>query len=153
MLGLSNLACKNPGTHLNAITAALMCWQGTKACLGWDRDPEHGTYACTAVTDSWLLLLQRALHAARALQAAAQPQIKPHELRAQNSAPFDQQQQPVQPQRDTGTLAEAGRTAASHVGALQELLDQLLMHWQVNLLTLIRAELPRLQSLRIFKDD
>jgi len=28
-------------------------------------------------------------------------------------------------------VAEAARVAASYVGALQELLDQLLMHWQV----------------------
>lgn len=104
--------------------------QGTKACLGWDRDPEHGTYACTAVTDSWLLLLQRALHAARALQTAAQRERSPAELRTQGSAPFEQQLQTQAQPQETGTIAEAGRAAASHVGALQELLDQLLMHWQ-----------------------
>lgn len=119
-------------------TSSLM--QGSKACLGWDRDPEHGTYACTAVTDSWLLLLQRALHAARALQsAAAKSQPESRELRKQSSAPFEQQVVTHQPQ-ETGTVAEAGRVAASYVGALQELLDQLLMHWQAsppNLLIII----------------
>lgn len=107
--------------------------QGTKACLGWDREPEQGTFACTAVTDSWLLLLQRALHAARALQTAAARQAKPLDLRKQGSAPFEQgvQQPPPQKPQETGTLAEAARVAASYVGALQELLDQLLMHWQV----------------------
>ena len=104
--------------------------QGTKACLGWDRDPEHGTYACTAVTDSWLLLLQRALHAARALQTAAQNQSLSSDLRRQGSAPFERQQS-IQPTQQTGAVANAGRAAASYVGALQELLDQLLNHWQV----------------------
>ena len=108
----------------------LMASQGTKPCLGWDRDPEHGTYACTVVTDSWLLLLQRALHASRALQTAAQKDRSPAELRTQSSAPFEQGVQPQAPPQKTGTIAEAGRAAASHVGALQELLDQLLMHWQ-----------------------
>ena len=44
--------------------------QGTKACLGWERAPEGGLHACTAVVDAWLRLLQRALHAVRALRAA-----------------------------------------------------------------------------------
>ena len=105
--------------------------QGTKACLGWDRDPEHGTYACTAVTDSWLVLLQRSLHAARALQHVSQARIQPRPLQSQGSAPFDQQVQAGDPAQEDKGVAEAGRVAASYVGALQELLDQLLMHWQV----------------------
>lgn len=44
--------------------------QGTKACLGWERAPEGGLHSCTAVVDSWLRLLQRALHAVRALRFA-----------------------------------------------------------------------------------
>lgn len=59
--------------------------QGTKACLGWDRDPVEGTYACTAVTDSWLLLLQRCLHAARALQAAGHTERNPLQVRSVTS--------------------------------------------------------------------
>lgn len=44
--------------------------QGSKACLGWERIPDGGLHACTAVVDAWLRLLQRALHAVRALRAA-----------------------------------------------------------------------------------
>ncbi len=44
--------------------------QGTKACLGWERQPDAGLHACTAVVDAWLRLLQRALHALRALRVA-----------------------------------------------------------------------------------
>jgi hypothetical protein len=44
--------------------------QGSKACLGWERAPDGGLHACTAVVDAWLRLLQRALHAVRALRAA-----------------------------------------------------------------------------------
>lgn len=44
--------------------------QGTKACLGWERVPDGGLHACTAVVDAWLRLLQRALHAVRALRVA-----------------------------------------------------------------------------------
>ena len=68
-----------------------------------------GTYACTAVTDSWLVLLQRCMHAAAALQAAARGR------------------------HEAGAVLDAARAAASGMGAFQELLDQLLMHWQVSL--------------------
>lgn len=44
--------------------------QGTKACLGWERVPDGGLHSCTAVIDAWLRLLQRALHAVRALRVA-----------------------------------------------------------------------------------
>ncbi len=47
--------------------------QGTKACLGWERQPDAGLHACTAVVDAWLRLLQRALHALRALRIAMPP--------------------------------------------------------------------------------
>lgn len=67
-----------------------------------------GTYACTAVTDSWLVLLQRCMHAAAALQAA------------------------VRGRTEAGAVLDAARAAASGMGAFQELLDQLLMHWQVS---------------------
>lgn len=106
--------------------------QGTKACLGWDRDPVEGTYACTAVTDSWLLLLQRCLHAARALQSAGHTERNPlqstQRFQARNSMPAQQIQE-----EEGGGVVEAAKVAASYVGALQELLDQLLMHWQVRL--------------------
>lgn len=49
--------------------------------------------------------------------------------------------QPQAPAQETGTVVEAGRAAASHVGALQELLDQLLMHWQARLVSLYLLKL------------
>ena len=52
----------NVGFH----TASIL--QGTKACLGWDREASDGTSACTATTDLWLCLLEIAAHAVRALQ-------------------------------------------------------------------------------------
>lgn len=112
--------------------------QGTKACLGWDRDPVEGTYACTAVTDSWLLLLQRCLHAARALQSAGHTERNPLQStqRLQNSLPAQQT-----PGEEGGAVVEAAKVAASYVGALQELLDQLLMHWQVRLYQYRMADL------------
>lgn len=88
----------------------LVCWQGTKACLGWDREPSGATFACTTVTDSWLILLQKSLQAAKALQ----------------SAPGGTQ--------EAGTVAEAAQVAASYIGSFQELLDQLLNHWQASFL-------------------
>ena len=39
--------------------------QGTKACLGWDRQPLGGTHAPTAVVDLWLQLLQISSHVAQ----------------------------------------------------------------------------------------
>ena len=54
----------------SACNAAAWSTQGTKACLGWERVPDGGLHACTAVVDAWLRLLQRALHAVRALRVA-----------------------------------------------------------------------------------
>lgn len=51
------------------LTALLM--QGTKACLGWDREPQGGCHACTAVVDLWLQLLQRSLHLSHKLPQAS----------------------------------------------------------------------------------
>ena len=53
------------------------------------------------------MLLQRALQAAKVLQAAPLPQ------------------------GEAASVLEAAHLAASSVGAFQELLDQLLNHWQV----------------------
>ena len=39
--------------------------QGTKACLGWDRQPLGATHAPTAVVDLWLQLLQLSSHVAQ----------------------------------------------------------------------------------------
>jgi hypothetical protein len=44
-----------------------------KACLGWDRQPRGGVHGCTAVVDAWLKLLQRSLHAVRALRLTLPP--------------------------------------------------------------------------------
>jgi hypothetical protein len=86
--------------------------QGTKACLGWDRDPEAGTYACTAVTDTWLELLQVAFRAARALPSGVGT--------------------PANSRRATAELdARLGAAVSSYSSALQELLGQLLLHWKV----------------------
>ena len=47
------------------LQSALTCLQGTKACLGWDRQPLGGTHAPTAVVDLWLQLLQLSSHVAQ----------------------------------------------------------------------------------------
>lgn len=63
------MACgsdRGPELH----TCSIFFVQGTKACLGWERAPDGSLHACTAVVDSWLRLLQRALHAVRALRVA-----------------------------------------------------------------------------------
>jgi hypothetical protein len=89
-----------------------MCAQGTKACLGWEREPQGGTYACTAVTDAWLGLLQAAFAAARLLPKQAGT--------------------PAGSRRATAEMdARVGTAAVSYAAALQELLTQLLQHWKV----------------------
>lgn len=86
--------------------------QGTKACLGWEREPEGGTYACTAVTDTWLALLQAAFAAARQLPRSAGT--------------------PAASRRATAEAdARIGTAVVSYSAALQELLAQLLQHWKV----------------------
>ena len=47
--------------------------QGVKACLGWERQPQGGVHSCTVVVDAWLKLLQRSLHAVRALRLTLPP--------------------------------------------------------------------------------
>lgn len=86
--------------------------QGTKACLGWEGAPEGGTYACTAVTDTWLELLQLAFCAARRLPKGVAT--------------------PAASRRATAELdVRLGNALVSYSGALQDLLRQLLQHWKV----------------------
>ena len=85
--------------------------QGTKACLGWEREPQGGTYACTAVTDAWLALLQTAFAAARSVPKQAST--------------------PAASRRATAEAdARVGTAVVSYSAALQELLAQLLQHWK-----------------------
>ncbi|BDA45078.1 hypothetical protein COCOBI_06-5580 [Coccomyxa sp. Obi] len=85
--------------------------QGTKACLGWEREPQGGTYACTAVTDAWLALLQTAFAAARSVPKQAGT--------------------PAASRRATAEAdARVGMAVVSYSAALQELLAQLLQHWK-----------------------
>lgn len=86
--------------------------QGTKACLGWEGPPEGGTYACTAVTDTWLELLQLAFCAVRGLPRGT----------------FS----PAASRRATAELdVRLANALSSYSGALQDLLRQLLQHWKV----------------------
>lgn len=41
--------------------------------MGWDRQPTGGVHSCTVVVDTWLKLLQRSLHAVRALRLTLPP--------------------------------------------------------------------------------
>jgi len=104
--------------------------QGTKACLGWEREPEGGTYACTAVTDAWLALLALAFHAARLLLAA--PAAEPAAAAA--GAPDAPGAAAAGGRRASGEappeLGRTGAAVASYAAALQELLAQLLLHWK-----------------------
>ena len=86
--------------------------QGTKACLGWEGSPEGGTYACTAVIDTWFELLQTAFCAVRRLPRGVTS--------------------PANSRRATAELdVRLSNTLASYSGALQDLLRQLLQHWKV----------------------
>ena len=103
--------------HLCALAiliAGLACVQGTKACLGWEGGPQGGTYACTAVVDTWLELLQLAFCAVRGLPGSGLPST------------------PASSRRTTAELdVRLGNALTSYSGALQDLLKQLLQHWKV----------------------
>ena len=94
--------------------ANLACMQGTKACLGWEGGPQGGTYACTAVVDTWVELLRLACCAARGLPGSGVPST------------------PASSRRNTAELdVRLGNALISYSGALQDLLKQLLQHWKV----------------------
>ena len=90
--------------------------QGSKACLGWEREPAQGTYACTIVVDMWLQLLQHALHASHVLPAVPAP------LDPRLSASFGIL---------AGMESQVAASVAEHNAALQNLLGQMLTHWRV----------------------
>lgn len=99
------------------LIARLACMQGSKACLGWEGGPQGGTYACTAVVDTWLELLQLTCCAARGLPGSGVPST------------------PASSRRTTAELdVRLGNALISYSGALQDLLKQLLQHWKVCLL-------------------
>jgi len=109
--------------------------QGTNACLGWEREPEGGTYACTAVTDAWLALLALAFHAARLLLSAPTPAgaagaeaPAAGALDAPGAAAAAGRRASAEPPAELG---RTGAAVASYAAALQELLAQLLLHWKV----------------------
>ncbi|KAK9811481.1 hypothetical protein WJX72_004659 [[Myrmecia] bisecta] len=98
--------------------AAKIALQGTKACLGWDPAPTNGCHACTVVVDTWLTLLQHALHAGRALpHSAADPGRRYSSSDGSGLAPEME--------------GKVGALVSSHLVALQELISQLLLHWKV----------------------
>ena len=117
--------------------------QGTKACLGWDREPSGGCWACTAVTDAWLHLLTLAFHAARGAPSTAEGTAPDSRrvsdatgMRASNGeAPNGVEASEARRATGDGASARAGERAAaavaSYQAALQQLLSQLLLHWKV----------------------
>ncbi|KAK9844880.1 hypothetical protein WJX74_008085 [Apatococcus lobatus] len=96
--------------------SAKIALQGSKACLGWEREPAQGTYACTIVVDMWLQLLQHALHASHVLPAVPAP------LDPRLSASFGIL---------AGMESQVAASVAEHNAALQNLLGQMLTHWRV----------------------
>ena len=97
--------------------------QGTKACLGWDRESQGGTHACTAVVDLWLQLLQRTLHLSQKLPRGP-------------SGPVSRQgslSEGLDPAMDI--RSQVGTLVKSYRASLQELMTQLLVHWKVMLST------------------
>ena len=102
--------------HLHA---ALL--QGTKACLGWDREPQGGSHACTVVVDLWLQLLQLALHLSHNLpKGAADPLARQASL-----------SDAMEPALDI--RSQVAQLVKSYQASLQELMTQLLVHWKVKL--------------------
>lgn len=112
-----------------------VCVQGTKACLGWEGSPAGGTYASTAVTDTWLDLLQLAFCATRRLPQAVPTLASSRRATAELDAkPGDAV---ATSRRATAELdVRLGNALASYSGALQDLLRQLLQHWKVQTTTL-----------------
>jgi hypothetical protein len=131
--------------------------QGTKACLGWDREPVRGSWACTAVTDAWLRLLTLAFHAARRVPSAepppdgrggaageAAPDLAAAAAGSNNNGGSAARSngealngaEETEARRATGDGASApggsraAAAAASYGAALQQLLGQLLLHWK-----------------------
>lgn len=95
--------------------------QGTKACLGWDREPQGGSHACTAVVDLWLQLLQLALHLSHNLpKGPADPLAR--------QASLTDAMEPVLDIR-----SQVAQLVKSYQASLQELMTQLLVHWKVKL--------------------
>ena len=97
--------------------------QGTKACLGWDREAQGGTHACTAVVDLWLQLLQRTLHLSQKLPRGP---LGPVSRQGSLSEGLD-------PALDI--KSQVGTLVKSYRASLQELMTQLLVHWKVALCT------------------
>ena len=93
--------------------------QGTKACLGWDREPQGGSHACTAVVDLWLQLLQLCLHLSHKL-----PRGPADSLARQGS--MDHALDPALDIR-----SQVAVLVKSYQASLQELMTQLLVHWKV----------------------
>ena len=96
-----------------------MLVQGTKACLGWDREPQGGSHACTAVVDLWLQLLQLCLHLSHKL-----PRGPADSLARQGS--MDHALDPALDIR-----SQVAVLVKSYQASLQELMTQLLVHWKV----------------------
>ncbi len=92
--------------------------------------PEGGTYACTAVTDTWLDLLQLAFCAMRRLPRAMPDLASSRRVTAElDSKPSNAA---AGSRRATAELdVRLGNALASYSGALQDLLRQLLQHWKV----------------------
>lgn len=99
--------------------SAKIALQGTKACLGWDREAQGGSHACTAVVDLWLQLLQRTLHLSQKLPLGS-------------AAPIAHQgslSEGLEPALDI--RSQVGTLVKSYRASLQELMTQLLVHWKV----------------------
>lgn len=96
--------------------------QGTKACLGWDREAQGGTHACTAVVDLWLQLLQRTLHLSQKLPRDPSGAVSRQGSLGEGS---------LDPALDI--RAQVATLVKSYRASLQELMTQLLVHWKVML--------------------
>lgn len=105
--------------HPSSYSHCLCDLQGTKACLGWDREAQGGSHACTAVVDLWLQLLQRTLHLSQKLPLGS-------------AAPIAHQgslSEGLEPALDI--RSQVGTLVKSYRASLQELMTQLLVHWKV----------------------
>ena len=111
-------------------THARDAYRAPRHAWGGKGAPEGGTYACTAVTDTWLDLLQLAFCAMRRL-----PRAVP-DLASSRRATAELDAKPgnaaAGSRRATAELdVRLGNALASYSGALQDLLRQLLQHWKV----------------------
>ena len=98
-----------------------MALQGTKACLGWDKEPRGGSHACTAVVDLWLQLLQRALHLSHKLPSGPADSLLPRQGSLGEGS--------LDPALDI--QSQVALLVSSYQASLQELMTQLLVHWKV----------------------